>query len=267
VSLLPHPVTGQPFPSPVPPGTGWPDDPATDSTPVARSADEVRSLAASASLAEVDARVSVCSACPRLVTWREDVARSKRASYAGEPYWGRPIGGWGPAEPRVLIIGLAPAANGGNRTGRIFTGDRSGDFLFASLFRCGLASQPDSVTAGDGLRLTGARMAAAVRCAPPENKPTPAERDRCLPYATEELELLSGTRVVVCLGGFAWQVACGLLGVKPRPKFGHGAEHETPSGLALLGCYHPSQQNTFTGTLTEPMMDSVLLRAKDLAGL
>ena len=172
---LPHPLTGQRFASPVPPGSGWPDDPGRPDTPVAHDPDDVRRLA-DADLAELDARVSVCRACPRLVTWREDVAHDKRASYAGQPYWGRPISGWGDPEPGVLIVGLAPAAHGGNRTGRIFTGDRSGDWLFAGLHRAGLATQETSVHAGDGQRLVNARMVAAVRCAPPQNKPTTEER-------------------------------------------------------------------------------------------
>ena len=192
---------------PVAPGTGWPGDPATATTPVAHDAREVAELTAgTADLAELVARQSVCRACPRLVTWREEVARVRRKSFIDEPYWGRPVPGWGDPAPSILILGLAPAAHGGNRTGRVFTGDRSGDFLFASLYRVGLASQPTSVSADDGLRLTAARMVAAVRCAPPENKPTPQERDTCAPWLTAEFRLVAATlRVVVCLGGFAWQ--------------------------------------------------------------
>ncbi len=273
---LPHPVTGTLFPSPVPPGTGWPDDPADAGTPVATTAEEVVDLAGSAGLDEVSARVSVCRACPRLVAWREDVADRKRASYAGEPYWGRPIAGWGDATAGVLVLGLAPAANGGNRTGRIFTGDRSGDWLFAALHRAGLASQATSVHAGDGQQLLGARMVAAVRCAPPDNKPTPAERSTCAPWLRRELTLsLPSVRVVVCLGSFAWdalfreaaQLGCTVP--RPRPRFGHGAEATlvSPTGgpFTALGSYHPSQQNTFTGRLTEPMLDAVLTRARSLA--
>ena len=182
VERLPHPVTGALFASPVPAGSGWPGDPASAATPVAQDAQDVESLAASADLPGLDAAVSVCRACPRLVTWREDVAATKRASFAGEPYWGRPIFGWGAARPAVLDLGLAPAANGGNRTGRIFTGDRSGDWLFASLHRVGLAARETSVHAGDGQRLLGTRMVAAVRCAPPDNRPTVAERDTCAPW-------------------------------------------------------------------------------------
>ena len=211
-SRLPHPLTGEPFPSPVPPGTGWPDDPAAPDTPVARTAADVVRLAATDDLAALDARVSVCSACPRLVTWREDVARDKRASFAGEPYWGRPIAGWGDPAPRVLIVGLAPAANGGNRTGRVFTGDSSGDWLFASLHRVGLAAQAASVHAGDGQALLGARMVATVRCAPPDNRPTTVERDTCAPWINREVALIaSSLRVVVALGGYGWDGALRAL--------------------------------------------------------
>ncbi|WP_245597119.1 uracil-DNA glycosylase [Jiangella gansuensis] len=281
--MQPHPITGKPFASPVPPGTGWPDDPADAATPVATSADDVEALAAGASLDEVTARSSVCRACPRLVTWREDVAAAKRKSFAGQPYWGRPTPGWGDPEPGILIIGLAPAANGGNRTGRIFTGDRSGDWLFAALHRAGLANQPTSEHAGDGLRLTGVRVAATVRCAPPDNKPTPAERDACAPWIERETELLlPSMRAVVALGSFAWTAALRTLGrsglavPRPRPVFGHGAEAElspspepgaAPHPVVVVGSYHPSQQNTFTGKLTEAMLDDVFGRARQLAGL
>ena len=264
-------MTGARFPSPVPPGTGWPDDTADDSTPVALTAEDVTGLAATAALAEVTARSSVCRACPRLVAWREQVAVDKRASFAGQPYWGRPVPGWGDPAPRILIVGLAPAAHGGNRTGRVFTGDRSGDWLFAALDRVGLASSPTSAHAGDGLRLHGARIVAAVRCAPPDNKPTPAERDTCSGWLDREVALvLPSVRSIVALGGFAWTATLGTLyrnGTplpRPRPTFGHGAEVDLtgPHGpIRLLGCYHPSQQNTFTGRLTEPMIDAVLRRA------
>jgi uracil-DNA glycosylase family 4 len=269
---LPHPLTGQRFVSPVPPGTGWPDDPALPDTPVAHDADDVRRLAGT-SLGELDARVSVCRACPRLVTWREDVAAAKRASYAGEPYWGRPISGWGDPEPGVLIVGLAPAAHGGNRTGRIFTGDRSGDWLFAALRRAGLATQETSVHAGDGQRLVNARMVAAVRCAPPQNKPTTEERDTCSPWIEREIALVAPhVRAVVALGSFGWDAAlrafraAGHVVPAPKPRFGHGAQARLDESITLLGCYHPSQQNTFTGKLTEAMLDDVLSRAAALAG-
>ena len=216
----------------------------------------------------------MCGACPRLVKWREDVARDKRASYAAEPYWGRPIAGWGSPTPRVLIVGLAPAANGGNRTGRIFTGDRSGDWLFAALHRAGLATQPGSVHAGDGQRLIDTRMVAAVRCAPPLNKPTTEERDTCAPWIDAEIALVAASlHTVVALGSFGWNAALrsfrslGWEVPRPKPRFGHGAEAVIggPDGdVVLLGSYHPSQQNTFTGTLTEPMLDAVLGRAAAL---
>lgn len=272
---LPHPVTGDLFASPVPPGAGWPDDPAAPGSPVARSAAEVARLADVDDLGELDARVSVCSACPRLVGWREEVAEIKRASFADQPYWGRPIAGWGASDPAILIVGLAPAANGGNRTGRIFTGDSSGDWLFASLHRVGLARTPTSVHSGDGQELIGARMAAAVRCAPPENKPTPEERDSCAPWIAREVQLVAPTlKVVVTLGAFGWAAAlkalrdAGFEIPRPLPKFAHAKEVvlEGESGaVTLLGCYHPSQHNTFTGRLTPEMLDSVFLRARDLA--
>ena len=205
-----------------------------------------------------------CRQCPRLVEWRERVAREKRAAFRDEDYWGRPVPGFGDPLARVYVLGLAPAAHGGNRTGRVFTGDRSGDWLFASLHRTGFANQPTSVHADDGLRLAGAFIAAAVRCAPPANKPLPAERDNCLPYAAEELRLLR-PEAIVCLGAFAWDAACRLLGVRPRPRFGHGAEHPIAGGPVLLGSYHVSQQNTFTGKLTEPMLDAVFERAREIA--
>jgi len=251
----------------VPPGSGWPGDLAGPGTPVARTAEEVRRLSSGTSLDELTARVSVCRACPRLVAWRERVASERRAAYAGETYWGRPIPGWGPADASIAVVGLAPAAHGGNRTGRIFTGDRSGDWLFAALHRAGLAALPTSATADDGQRLLGTRMLAAVRCAPPANAPTPVERDTCRPWLERELALLAPTlRVVVALGGFAWTAlwpalaALGLPVPRPRPAFGHRVEVALGATL-LLGCYHPSQQNTFTGKLTEVMLDDVFARA------
>jgi uracil-DNA glycosylase family 4 len=258
----------------VPPGTGWPGDPADAGTPVASFAGEVRELASGAeSLRELTARQSVCRACPRLVEWREEVAITRRRSFLGERYWGRPIPGWGDPQPSILIVGLAPAAHGGNRTGRVFTGDRSGDFIFASLYRCGLATQPTSVSAGDGQRLIGARVAAVVRCAPPANKPTPQERDTCAPWLTAELQMIAPSlRVIVCLGGFAWQALWPVLGQtgyevpRPRPAFAHGAEvtigGEDRADVLLLGCYHPSQQNTFTGRLTGDMLDEIFATAR-----
>jgi uracil-DNA glycosylase family 4 len=262
----------------VPPGSGWPDDPATAATPVAHSADEVSELARSATtMAELAARQSVCRACPRLVSWREQTAAVKRRSFQAEPYWGRPVPGWGDDRPRVLIVGLAPAAHGGNRTGRIFTGDSSGDWLFGSLHRCGLAAQPRSVAAGDGQRLLGTRMAAAVRCAPPANRPSPQERDTCSPWLAAELaQLADRVRVIVALGRFAWQAswpalrAAGFALPRPRPPFRHGAEVGLTVGAAdrrvlVIGCYHPSQQNTFTGRVTRDMLDGVFQRASEVA--
>ena len=270
------------LPGPAGPGAGWPGDPATPETPVARDPAGVRALAAGAgTLAELVARESVCRACPRLVEWREQVARVKRRAHSGEPYWGRPVAGWGDEHARILIVGLAPAAHGGNRTGRIFTGDRSGDVLFASLHRCGLAAQADSIRAGDGQRLLDTSVGATVRCAPPANKPTVTERDTCTPWLTAEIGFLSGPlRVLVCLGGYAWQALwpvlrdCGYPPPRPRPAFGHGAEVTLPGpgagpgrDLVLIGCYHPSQQNTFTGRVTPGMLDTVFRRARLQAGL
>jgi uracil-DNA glycosylase family 4 len=226
-------------------------------------------------LATLAEEVSGCRRCPRLVAWREEVARERRAAFASEEYWGRPLPGFGDPSARVLVLGLAPAAHGANRTGRMFTGDRSGDFLFAALSRSGLASQPTSSRLGDGLRLRGAWITAAVRCAPPANRPTPAERDACLPWGVRELRLLGEVRVIVCLGAFAWDAALRLTAEaagegssppRPRPRFGHGSEL-TAEPYSLIGCYHPSQQNTFTGRLTEPMIDAILERARELAEL
>ncbi|MBX5439953.1 MAG: uracil-DNA glycosylase [Solirubrobacteraceae bacterium] len=228
-------------------------------------ADPPAAPAPAASLAELEARIVACRACPRLVAWREEVARVKRAAFADWTYWGRPVPGFGDPQARVLVLGLAPAAHGANRTGRVFTGDRSGDWLYASLHRTGFANQPTSVSVDDGLRLRDMWIAAAVRCAPPANKPTPDERDRCLPFAREELALLPNVRVIVCLGAFAWDAALRILGpVRPKPRFAHGAEVEV-AGRTLLGCYHVSQQNTFTGVLTEEMTDAVFARARAIA--
>lgn len=221
-------------------------------------------------LGRIEQEIVACRRCPRLVAWREAVATAPPARYAGQPYWAKPLPGFGDPDARVLVVGLAPAAHGGNRTGRIFTGDRSGDWLFAALWRAGFANQPESTAAGDGLRLRDAYIAAVVRCAPPDNKPSPAERDACLPYLVRELQALPRVRVLVCLGAFAWDGALRTLAaaghaVRPRPRFGHLAE-AVVGPFTLLGCYHPSQQNTFTGKLTVPMLDAVLTRAGRLAG-
>src|SRR5262245_51519771 len=220
------------------------------------------------SLERLDAEVSRCRACPRLVAWREEVAATRRAAFRDQTYWGRPVPGFGPADARIGILGLAPAAHGGNRTGRMFTGDRSGDVLYAALYRAGLANQPTSVASDDGLELIDTRIFSAVRCAPPDNKPTPVERDTCAPWLRREFELLRPTlRVVVALGAFAWasywpalNAAFGVAPPVPRPAFGHGAEVRLPGAPTLLGCYHVSQQNTFTGRLTPAMLDDVLAR-------
>lgn len=223
-------------------------------------------------LDELAEHVSICRRCPRLVAWREQVAQERRAAFADQEYWGRPLPGFGDPAARVLLLGLAPAAHGANRTGRMFTGDRSGDFLYAALWRAGFANQPSSTSADDGLTLSGARIGAAVRCAPPANRPTPDERDECLPWSVRELELLSEVSVILCLGAFAWDAALrltlavagpGARPLRPKPRFGHGAEAQAGRYL-LLGCFHPSQQNTFTGKLTEPMIDEVLVRAREL---
>jgi uracil-DNA glycosylase len=228
--------------------------------------------AARGELARLEADVVACRRCPRLVQWRERVAREKRAAFADWDYWGRPVPGFGDPDARVLLLGLAPAAHGGNRTGRVFTGDRSGDWLFAALHRNGFANQPRSWARDDGLRLRDCFVTAAVRCAPPANRPTQAERANCQPYVERELALLANVEVVVCLGAFAWDVALRVRATlgdpppRPRPRFGHAAELPGER-LTLLGSYHPSQQNTFTGRLTEEMLDAVLLRARELAGL
>ena len=197
--------------------------------------------------------------------WREQVAIEKRAAFRDEEYWGRPVPGFGDSQAMVVIVGLAPAAHGANRTGRMFTGDRSGDFLYASLHRTGFANQPTAAHIGDGLELTGAYITAAVRCAPPANKPTTEERDACMGYITRELAVLHRARVLVALGLFGYQVVCGLVGVKPRPKFGHGVEAEAPDGRVVLCSFHPSQQNTFTGKLTPPMLDQIFVRSRELS--
>ena len=245
------------------------------SAPVgARTAEEVvRAAAGARDLAAVDAAVAECRACPRLVSWREEVAATRRAAFADQEYWGRPVPGFGPADASILILGLAPAAHGGNRTGRVFTGDRSGDVLFAALHRAGLANQPTSVSIDDGLELFHTRIAAGVRCAPPDNKPTPVERDTCAPWLHRELTLIRGTlRVVIALGAFAWasywpaiKAVYGVAAPVPRPAFGHGVRSDLADAPTLLGCYHVSQQNTFTGRLTPAMLDEVLADAVAIA--
>jgi uracil-DNA glycosylase len=227
-------------------------------------------MTAAVSLPALTREIVECRACPRLVEWRERVGREKRAAYRDEEYWARPVPGYGDPAARVLVVGLAPAAHGGNRTGRIFTGDRSGDWLFASLHRTGFANQPTSTHRDDGLRLRDLYLAAAVRCAPPANKPTPDERDRCLPYLVREVELLERVRVVVALGNFAYDAVGRVLAgtgtplPRPRPRFGHGVE-VAAGALTVVCSYHPSQQNTFTGKLTEPMLDAVFERARALS--
>jgi uracil-DNA glycosylase len=278
--LDPHPLTGELFPSPVPPGVGWPGDPATADTPVAPTAAAVRRLASgSAALPDLQARVSVCRACPRLVRWREQVARNgRRASFSDQPYWGRPGPSFGDPDAEVLLVGLAPAANGTNRTGRMFTGDSSGDFLYAALHRTGYAALPTSVASGDGQALTGIRIVAAVRCAPPGNAPTPAEKETCSAWLRRDIELATPRlRAILCLGAIGWDVALGAarrLGwavPSPRPRFEHAAEVplQTPEGhdIRLVGCYHVSPHNTFTGRLTPQMLDDVLLSLRSEHGI
>ncbi|MDQ6836987.1 MAG: uracil-DNA glycosylase [Actinomycetota bacterium] len=217
-------------------------------------------------LANLGNEIVSCRACPRLVAWREKVATEKRAAFRDETYWGRPVTGFGDPGARIVVVGLAPAAHGGNRTGRVFTGDRSGDWLFAALHRAGLANQPTSVSSDDGLALRGAWVGAAVRCAPPANKPTPEERDRCVGYLVRELDALEEAKVIVALGRFAYDIVCRLLAIRPRPAFGHGTEATAPSGMMVVASYHPSQQNTFTGTLSESMFDAVFTRAVAVSG-
>jgi uracil-DNA glycosylase family 4 len=223
------------------------------------------------SLTALASEVESCRRCPRLVAWREAAAIDPPRRYRGERYWARPLPGFGDPNARLVVVGLAPAAHGGNRTGRIFTGDRSGDWLFGALHRAGYANSPESTRRGDGLRLSGAYVSAVVRCPPPGNKPAPGERDNCLPYLVRELRLLGDARALVALGSFAWDGALralhalGVTTPRPRPRFGHGAEAELDRYL-LLGCFHPSQQNTFTGKLTEQMLDAVFSRARELSG-
>jgi uracil-DNA glycosylase family 4 len=219
------------------------------------------------SLRAIDREIVTCRACPRLVDWREHIAAEKRAAFRADTYWARAVPGFGDPRARILVAGLAPAAHGANRTGRVFTGDRSGDFLYSSLYRTGFANQPTSVSAHDGLELRDLYITAAVRCAPPANKPTPAERDTCLPFLVRELAVLRDVRVIVVLGAFAYDAIGRVLAAAgsplpvPRPRFGHGVEAQTERAL-VVGCYHPSQQNTFTGKLTEPMLDEIFSRAR-----
>ncbi len=259
------------FGLPAAPGSGWPGDPADAATPVARSAADVARLAAGASLLDLDARVSVCRACDRLVAWRERVAAEKRAAHADEPYWGRPAPSFGDPAASVLIVGLAPAAHGANRTGRMFTGDRSGDWLYAALHRAGYASQRTATHADDGLRLTGVRITATCHCAPPDNRPTRDERQACGGWLDRELMLLAPQlRAICCLGSVAWDgtlAAARRLGwtvPSPKPRFGHGAEAVLGAArpVRLVASYHVSQRNTFTGLLTEAMLDDVLARLR-----
>jgi uracil-DNA glycosylase family 4 len=225
-------------------------------------------VAGRSALAKIESEIVNCRACPRLVAWREEVAKVKRAAFAHEDYWGRPVPGFGDPHARIAVVGLAPAAHGANRTGRIFTGDRSGDWLFASMYRTGLANQPVSVSADDGLALHDVWVCSAVRCAPPANKPLPEERDRCVPYLVRELAAMDSVRVVVVLGQFAYDVMGRVLAISPRPRFGHGVEVAPAPGRPTVICsYHPSQQNTFTGKLTAPMLDAIFLRAITLARL
>lgn len=273
MSLDPHPLTGKLFTSPVLPGMGWPGDPGTAGTPIANTAADVARLAETAiTAAELGARVSVCRACPRLVAWREDVATTgRRASFAAEPYWGRPVPSFGDPNASVIVVGLAPAANGANRTGRMFTGDRSGDCLYAALHRAGYANQPTATAAGDGMTLTDLRIISAVRCAPPANRPAVTEQRTCSAWLDQEfIRSAPQLRSVLALGGLGWAAtlaAAQRLGwqrPRPKPRFRHGAEVELelPTGrtMRLVGSYHVSQQNTFTGKLTSPMLDEVLSR-------
>lgn len=213
---------------------------------------------------ELNDAVVQCRLCPRLVEWRELAATEKRAAFRDQDYWGRAVPSFGPADARVLVVGLAPAAHGANRTGRMFTGDRSGDWLYRAIWQAELANQPESTSADDGLELLGARITSIVRCAPPDNRPSVEERNRCLPYFRRELELLSQLRVIVCLGSFAWENCARELGIRPRPKFAHGLEHSIGE-LTVICSYHPSQRNTFTGLLTEEMLEGIFRRAAVLA--
>lgn len=275
---LPHPRTGLLCASPVAPGAGWPGDPAEVTTPVAGDAGEVVGIAsACGDLHDLDASSSVCRACPRLVAWREEVAVTKRRAYLGQPYWGRPVPSFGDPAAALLVVGLAPGAHGANRTGRLFTGDRSGDWIVPALHRAGLASQPTSVDAADGLELIGTRLVAPVRCVPPGNAPTPDERRTCAPWLRRELALLPTVRAVLALGAIGWAAAldaardAGWSVPRPAPRFGHAATAalKRPDGVVvtLVGSYHVSQQNTVTGRLTVEMLDAAVGTAATAAGL
>ena len=272
MTALPHPRSREMVHSPVTPGDGWPGDPASAATPAAGDPSAVVEIAAACGdLPALDAASSVCCACPRLVAWREEVAVTKRRAYAAEPYWGRPVPGFGDESPRLLVVGLAPGAHGANRTGRLFTGDRSGEWIVAALHRAGLANQPTSLDAGDGPRLIGTRMIAPVRCVPPENKPSTVERHTCAPWLRRELALLPGVRAVLALGAIGWAACLDAARgsdwevPRPAPKFGHGACTELirPDGVVvrLVGSYHVSQQNTSTGRLTVAMLDEAVALA------
>ncbi len=278
MTSLPHPRTGESFASPVPPGAGWPGDPASRGTPVAADAEGAAELATGASdLASLNAASSVCRACPRLVSWREQVAVTKRRAFADEPYWGRPVPSFGDDAPRLLIVGLAPGAHGANRTGRLFTGDASGEWITSALHRAGLASAPTSIDAADGLRLVGVRMVAPVRCVPPDNKPTTAERHDCAPWLRRELALLPTVRAILALGAIGWAATVGAARdagwevPRPAPRFGHGALSSLtrPDGVvvSLVGSYHVSRQNTSTGRLTAAMLDDAVALAAGAAGV
>ena len=219
------------------------------------------------SLATLEREITACRRCPRLVKWREQVAKEKKAAYRNETYWGKPVPGWGDADARVVVVGLAPGAHGANRTGRMFTGDESGRWLYRALWKAGWASQAESVDMGDGLKLQNVWISAPVRCAPPGNRPTPQERDACASFFQKELQLLKSARVYLALGGFGFEAVARFFGLRPKPKFGHGVEVSLPDGQWLIGSYHVSQQNTFTGRLTEPMLDGVMKRAARRAGL
>ena len=273
---LPHPRIATLFESPVAPGSGWPGDPASPDTPVAKCAEDAARIAAHCSeFEDLDATISVCRACPRLVKWREDIAVTKRAQWRDEPYWGRPVPSFGDPSARMVIIGLAPAAHGANRTGRMFTGDQSGDWLYRALYDANIASQAQSIDAADGLTLHDCHIIAPVHCAPPDNWPRPDEKRTCAIWFDDELARLTALRAVMCLGQIAWTstlAAARRLGwqvPRPAPRFGHGTRTQLvrPDGsiIVVLGCYHVSRQNTNTGRLTRSMLDDAVNTLRDLA--